>query len=275
MMVQHLQVAIGLILHQGKILVAWRDAHLAQGNCYEFPGGKLESAESPEQAVIREVMEETGLKVAVSGLFNQIEFSYPERKLSLYFYRCRLLDATDLKPAWHWVALAALPDLSFPAANQPIVARLDWPTSIAMTAVEARRLAKTTGLCVSGSITALQKRLQQADPSSKIMVELEDFIQLPQPLQQRVFAIHLRQPQHWAIEQIQALGSYNLIASCRSEADIAHAQRLHCDAMLLQDQQLSKPYLAAECAVLQDIVLYQPAGSTAEPAAHAYQLAWA
>ena len=48
------QVAIAILLHQGKVLVGWRQAEQHQGNKHEFPGGKVEAGETPEQACRRE-----------------------------------------------------------------------------------------------------------------------------------------------------------------------------------------------------------------------------
>ena len=53
-----IDIAIGLLLHRGKVLVGWRQAKQHQGNKYEFPGGKVESGESPEEACRREIYEE-------------------------------------------------------------------------------------------------------------------------------------------------------------------------------------------------------------------------
>jgi ADP-ribose pyrophosphatase len=47
-----IDVAIAILLHQDKVLVGWREAKQHQGNKHEFPGGKVEQGESPEQAVV-------------------------------------------------------------------------------------------------------------------------------------------------------------------------------------------------------------------------------
>ncbi|SQA97434.1 8-oxo-dGTP diphosphatase [Cedecea neteri] len=66
---KQLQIAAGIIRNQqGEIFITQRaaDAHMA--NKWEFPGGKIEAGESPEQAVIRELQEETGIVVQSTSL---------------------------------------------------------------------------------------------------------------------------------------------------------------------------------------------------------------
>ncbi|MDR6361459.1 8-oxo-dGTP diphosphatase [Klebsiella sp. SORGH_AS 1173] len=82
-----LQIAVGIIRNpQGEIFITQRaaDAHMA--NKLEFPGGKIESDETPEQALIRELQEEVGITVRSATLFDKLEYQFPDRHITLWFF---------------------------------------------------------------------------------------------------------------------------------------------------------------------------------------------
>ena len=83
-------VAAALILKDGKLLAAHRPngSHLA--GYWEFPGGKLEPGEMPEEALMREIEEELGAKVCCGRIYAAIPYSYPEKDVLLMFYPCVL-----------------------------------------------------------------------------------------------------------------------------------------------------------------------------------------
>ena len=73
-----LQIAVGIIRNpEGDIFITQRaaDAHMA--NKLEFPGGKIESDETPEQALIRELQEEVGITATTFSLFDKLEYQSP------------------------------------------------------------------------------------------------------------------------------------------------------------------------------------------------------
>jgi 8-oxo-dGTP diphosphatase len=82
-----LQIAVGIIRNsQGEIFITQRaaDAHMA--NKWEFPGGKIEEGETPEQAVVRELHEEVGINAGAATLFDKLEYHFPDRHITLWFY---------------------------------------------------------------------------------------------------------------------------------------------------------------------------------------------
>lgn len=59
---------------------------------WEFPGGKIEPGELPEQALKREILEELDARIQVEGLIKTIEYDYPDFHLSMDCYWCKLMD---------------------------------------------------------------------------------------------------------------------------------------------------------------------------------------
>ncbi|EPK7360792.1 8-oxo-dGTP diphosphatase MutT [Kluyvera intermedia] len=123
-----LQISVGIIRNAaGEIYITQRaaDAHMA--NKWEFPGGKIEADESAEQAVIRELQEEVGIAVRSLQQFDKLEYQFPDRHITLWFW---LVDGWDGEP-WgkegqpgRWVAQQNLVVDEFPPANAPIIEKL-------------------------------------------------------------------------------------------------------------------------------------------------------
>ena len=126
-------VAIALIDRKGRVLLQKRRAGGRHGGLWEFPGGKVEPAESPESALVREIAEELAIVVALADLRGEgeaTEVPAPESEapsLVLKLYRCarwcgepRCLDAEAI--GWFTPAEAGL--LAVPPLDQPFIERL-------------------------------------------------------------------------------------------------------------------------------------------------------
>jgi 8-oxo-dGTP diphosphatase len=122
------RVGIGLIRRGDCFLIRRRLEGQAMAGCWEFPGGKVEPSEEPEQATKRECLEETGLAVTIERLRSIVTHRYPHAWVELYYYDCALLDADEARNGFAWVPAAVLPSLTFPEANNPILSDLvrEW-----------------------------------------------------------------------------------------------------------------------------------------------------
>ncbi len=121
-------VAAAVIEREGKILLTRRmkGAHLA--GMWEFPGGKLEPGEGPEDALVRECQEECGIEVGVDGILEVTFHRYPEKDVLLLFYRCRLVsgEVQHIGVADHvWCAPSELAQYELPPADVEVVRRLE------------------------------------------------------------------------------------------------------------------------------------------------------
>ncbi|HWR20440.1 MAG TPA: (deoxy)nucleoside triphosphate pyrophosphohydrolase [Verrucomicrobiae bacterium] len=118
------EVAAGLIVRDGKILIAQRLSNAPLGGLWEFPGGKREPGESFEACLMREAMEELGLTIVVDEQVASAEHHDAGRQVRLRFYRCTVL-AGEPSPlgceAFCWVTPAEIAAYSFPPADLPLV----------------------------------------------------------------------------------------------------------------------------------------------------------
>ena len=86
-----IDVVAAIIEKDGEILATQRGYGEFEGG-WEFPGGKVEAGEAPEQAIVREIKEELNADIAVGSFLVQVEHDYPAFHLSMKCYLCTLKD---------------------------------------------------------------------------------------------------------------------------------------------------------------------------------------
>lgn len=124
---QIVQVAAAIIRKNDRVLIAKRPLNKHKGGYWEFPGGKLEAKELPEQALKRELKEELDIEITSADFFQKITFDYSEKSVCLYFYLVENFSGNEKGlegQALKWVEITRLNAFQFPEANQPIVKRL-------------------------------------------------------------------------------------------------------------------------------------------------------
>lgn len=124
-----LVVAAALIDQAGRVLVQQRPPGKGHAGLWEFPGGKLESGETPEAALVRELREELGITVDPATLEPLTFASAPldDRRLILLLYVCRAWAGTPQAyeaTALQWDFPVALRVLPMPPADVPLVEAL-------------------------------------------------------------------------------------------------------------------------------------------------------
>lgn len=124
-----LVVAVALIDIDGRVLIAQRPEGKSMSGLWEFPGGKVDFGELPEEALVRELDEELGIDVSENCLapFTFASHSYDGFHLLMPLYVCRVWEGTVSSKegqSLKWVRPLALKDYPMPPADLPIVAML-------------------------------------------------------------------------------------------------------------------------------------------------------
>lgn len=124
-----LVVAVALIDPDGRVLIAQRPEGKQLAGLWEFPGGKVEPGERPEQALIRELKEELGIDVTEACLapFVFASHAYDSFHLLMPLYLCRRWSGVVVShehAALAWVKPNRLGEYPMPPADEPLVAWL-------------------------------------------------------------------------------------------------------------------------------------------------------
>ena len=126
MEVRIIPVVCAIIERDGLVLCALRSEHMSLPGKWEFPGGKLEVNELPEDALIREINEELNIEIKIIDALPIAEHAYvPEKIIQLIPYRCIIVSDGTPTPTEHselrWMKKDNLLQLDWAAADIPIV----------------------------------------------------------------------------------------------------------------------------------------------------------
>lgn len=122
---KRIDVAAAVIRKNGKTLICSRPKHTSLASFLEFPGGKCEPGESPEQCIVREIREELGTSVIPCDRIHVLEHVYPDKFVRVFFIRCLFtenaqeptpLDNQEIK----WVSTANLHRENLLPADLPL-----------------------------------------------------------------------------------------------------------------------------------------------------------
>jgi 8-oxo-dGTP diphosphatase len=118
--------ACALVDADGRVLITQRPEGKAMAGLWEFPGGKVEPGETPEQALVRELQEEIGVetKVACLAPLTFASHSYDDFHLLMPLYVCRRywgIPVAREVQALKWVRPGKLREYPMPAADEPLI----------------------------------------------------------------------------------------------------------------------------------------------------------
>ena len=123
---KHIEVVAAIIRKGGKIFATqrgygdWKD-------WWEFPGGKMEPGETPEEALKREIKEELSADISVDEFITTVEYDYPAFHLTMHCYLCTLLDEAmhlNEHEAARWLSKAELRSVKWLPADLEVVDRM-------------------------------------------------------------------------------------------------------------------------------------------------------
>jgi 8-oxo-dGTP diphosphatase len=118
-------VAAALIVRDGEVLIGQRRVDQPMASLWEFPGGKIEAGESPQQALARELNEELGIRASIGPAVTHIRHNYRHGgAVDLQFFSVREFAGeiqNQIYQQVRWVKLAELPEYEFLAADRGLI----------------------------------------------------------------------------------------------------------------------------------------------------------
>ncbi|MAZ90213.1 MAG: pyrophosphohydrolase [Cellvibrionaceae bacterium] len=249
-MTKIIHVAAGVISNtRGEILIAKRDQNAHQGGLWEFPGGKLESGETVDVALVRELQEELGITATQLSPLIQIRHDYSDKSVLLDVWRVTDFDGEahgkEGQPV-RWVSPVELNQYNFPAANVPIVAAAQLPSVLVISDAEqsVESFLETLKHCLTEGVNLIQLRQHQWSPDQWHRAVAEAWplcrnagalLMLNSPKgDARADGVHLTAQQLMASDQpLQKQAGQWLSASCHNAKEIQQAQDRGVDFVTL------------------------------------------
>lgn len=265
---REVHVAVAVVRRGDRVLIARRPDDVHQGGLLEFPGGKVEPHETVQQALGRELEEETGLQVDPDDLepVIGIRHDYGDKRVFLDVWQTETAtgeaEGREGQPV-SWLPLAELKDEDFPAANRAIIRALRLPPVYAITgAFQTHRealerleagLAGTRPRLVVLRAPWLPEPAYQALAADALEVCRSHGAELmlhgpataaPAP---GFAGWHLTWAQAAALSERPIAHGQWLAVSCHDQAQIEHARNLQADFITLGPVQPTTSHPGAPC----------------------------
>ena len=121
------EVVAALIWNGDKFMICQRPAHKARGLLWEFVGGKVESGETKEHALIRECKEELDILLSVGDVFMDVTHEYPDITVHLTLFNATIAEGEPQKLEHNdiqWIMPREISNYDFCPADEEILARI-------------------------------------------------------------------------------------------------------------------------------------------------------
>ena len=126
-------VVAGVVRREGRVLLCQRPEGKRFGLLWEFPGGKIDPSETPQEALKREIREELASEVSVGELIDTVEFDYPTFHLSMDCFWCQLIrgDLELLEAAEaRWLTKETLKSVEWLPADSGLIEKIEKALAI-------------------------------------------------------------------------------------------------------------------------------------------------
>ena len=115
---------VAAIIRDGNRVFATQRGYGDYKDGWEFPGGKIETGETPQKALVREIKEELDTEIVVGDLLTIIEYDYPTFHLSMQCFSCQIVEGTLVlkeHEAARWLDLESIDSVDWLPADQIII----------------------------------------------------------------------------------------------------------------------------------------------------------
>jgi 8-oxo-dGTP diphosphatase len=236
---------------RGRVLLARRTAGRDLAGAWEFPGGKVEAGETPQQALARELQEELGIRVTAATPLIRVPQAYPAKRIVLDVHAVSAFEGTPRgleRQALAWSPIDKLAGYPMPPADRPVVAALTTPDQYLITPEPGNRTGFLGRLerALAAGTRKVQLRARDLGPSELVSLAREakalcraHGAQLllngePGLAAELGLGLHLRSSQLKALTERPALAKGQPVAaSCHDAAELAQAERLGLDFVVL------------------------------------------
>ncbi|PFJ96341.1 8-oxo-dGTP diphosphatase MutT [Priestia megaterium] len=121
------KVVAAIIKDKNRLLIAKRHSKDPLAGKWEFPGGKIEPDETPEECLVREIREELRVEVEIGSFYDDNVYGSKDQAIHLLFYWAEIING-EVIPIVHddvkWITINELANFNFVPADIPIVKRL-------------------------------------------------------------------------------------------------------------------------------------------------------
>ncbi len=118
---------VAAVIRDGNRVFATQRGYGEYKDGWEFPGGKIEAGETPQEALRREIREELDTEITVGERLAAVEYAYPQFHLSMQCFWCKILEGTPVlkeHKAARWLDVKSLDSVEWLPADRTVIERV-------------------------------------------------------------------------------------------------------------------------------------------------------